>query len=106
METVTLIITSKIITYLGINLPKESRDSENYRSKMTQTDGKSCYTLGLKEENIVKMSILYKAIYIFNAILIKLHFSENYNRNLKNLYGNTINPEYSKQKWGWRNQTS
>ena len=38
---------------------------------MTQTPGKIYCVLGL-EESIVKMTILHKEIYRFNAILIKL----------------------------------
>ena len=41
--------------------------------------------------NIVKMAILPKAIYRFNAIRIK--FSQNYNKYSKNLYGNTKDKE-------------
>ena len=40
--------------------------------------------------NIVKITILPKAIYRFNAILTNYqwHFSQNYNKNFHNLYGN------------------
>ena len=39
---------------------------------MTQTDGEIYHVLGLEESIFVKMTILPKAIYRFNAILIKL----------------------------------
>ena len=68
----------KRIKYLGINLCKETKDlyAEIYKTlmkilKMIQTDGEMYHVLGL-EINIVKMTILHKAIYRFNAIPIKL----------------------------------
>ena len=45
--------------------------------------------------NAVKMIVLSKAMYRFNAISFKFqrHFSENYNKKLHNSYGNTKDPE-------------
>ena len=78
-ETLPFTIATKIIKYLGINLPKETKDlyAENCKTlmkklKTTQTDGEIYHVLGLEETNIVKMIILSKAIYRFNAIPIKL----------------------------------
>ena len=78
-ETLPFTIATKIIKYLGINLPKETKDlyAENCKTlmkklKTTQTDGEIYHVLGLEETNIVKMIILSKAIYRFNAIHIKL----------------------------------
>ena len=48
--------------------------------------------------NIVKMSILFKAIYRFSAIVIKLSmaFFTELEKNFFNLYGNTKDPGYPK----------
>ena len=69
----------KRIKYLGINLPKETKDLyiENYKILMKEIkDDKNrwrnipCSWIG--RINIVKMTIPHKAIYKFNAIPIKL----------------------------------
>ena len=78
-ETLPFTIKTKRIKYLGINLPKEAKDfhSENTKTLMKEIrdDIKRwrnipCSWIG--RINIVKMTILPKAIYRFNAILIKL----------------------------------
>ena len=55
-ETLPFAIATKRIKYLGINLPKETKDlyAENYKTlmkeiKMTQTDVEIYYVLGLEE---------------------------------------------------------
>ena len=69
----------KRIKYLGINLPKETKDLyiENYKTLMKEIKDDTkrwrnilCSWIG--RSNIVKMSILPKAISTFNAILINL----------------------------------
>ena len=69
----------KRIKYLGIKLPKETKDPyiENYKTLMKEIKDDTkrwrdipSYWIG--RINIVKMTILPKAIYRFNAILIKL----------------------------------
>ena len=77
-ETIPFTIVMKI-KYLGINLPKETKDLyvENYKTLMKKIKDDTnrwrnipCSWIG--RINIVKMSILPKAICRFNAIPIKL----------------------------------
>ena len=72
-------IATKIIKYLGINLPKETKElySENYETLMKKIKDEinrwrdiPCSWLG--RISIVKMTILLKTIYRFTVIPIKL----------------------------------
>ena len=78
-ETIPLTIATKIIKYLGLNLPKETKDLyiENDKTLMKEIKNytnrwRNIPCLSIRRINIVKMSILSKAIYSFNAIPIKL----------------------------------
>ena len=78
-ETIPFTIATKRIKYLEINLHKEAKDlySENYKVLMKEIKDNTnrwrdipCSLIG--RINIVKMTILHKAIYEFNAIPIGL----------------------------------
>ena len=78
-EIIPFTIATKRITYLGIYLPKETKDlyTENYKTLVKEIKEDTnrwrnipCSWIG--KINRVKTSILHKAIYRFNAIPIKL----------------------------------
>ena len=78
-ETLPFTTATKRIKYLGINLAKETKDlyPENYKTLMKEikddTNGWrdiTCSWIG--RINTVNITILPKAIYIFNAIHFKL----------------------------------
>jgi hypothetical protein len=79
METIPFTTASKKIKYLGINLTKYVNDlyKENYKllKKEIEEEYRRCKDLPclwIDRINIAKMAILLKAIYMFNAIPIKI----------------------------------
>ena len=78
-ESIPFTIATKRIKYLGINLPKETKEqyTDNYKTLMTEIKDDinrwrdiPCSWVG--RINIVKMTILPNAIYRFGVIPIKL----------------------------------
>ena len=78
-ESIPFTTATKRTKYLGINLPKETKDlhTENYKTLMREIKDSinrwrdiPCSWVG--RLNIVKITILPKAIYRFNVIPIKL----------------------------------
>jgi hypothetical protein len=78
-ETTSFTIVTKIIKYLGVTLTKEVKDlyDKNFKSMKKEIEedlsrwkNLPCSWIG--RINIVKMASLWKAIYRFNAIPIKI----------------------------------
>ena len=106
-ESIPFTIATKIIKYLGINLPKVTKElyTENYKTLMKEIKDEinrwrdiPCSWVG--RTKIVKITILPNANYRFNAIPIKLpmaFFSQNQNIKFHNSYGNTKDAKQPKQ---------
>ena len=78
-ETLPFTIATKRIKYLKINLPKETKNlyAENYKTLMKEINSDTDRWRDIPYSwigriNIVKMTLLPKAIYRFNVIPIKL----------------------------------
>ena len=118
-ESTPFIIAAKRIKYLGINLPKETKElyTKNYKTLMKEIKDDinrwrdiPCSWVG--RINIVKMTILPNAVYRFNVIPIKLpmaFLTELEQKNSQFIWKQkTSNSQSSleKEERSWRNQRS
>ena len=117
-ETHPFTTATKRIKYLGINLPKETKDlyAEYYKTLMKEIKDDTnrwrdipCSWIG--RINIVKMTILPKAIHRFNAILSNYHWhfslsrTKNFTICMETQKTPNTQSNLQKEKRSWRNQT-
>ena len=104
-ESVPFTVATKRIIYLGVNLPKETKElyTENYKTLVKEIKDdinrwgdRPCSWVG--RINILKMTILPNALYRFNGISTKLPmaFFTELEQKFNNSYGNTKDPQIAK----------
>ena len=101
-ETLPFTTATKRIKYLGINLPKETKDlcAENYQTLMKEIKNGTnrwrdiYHVLGLEESILENDYTTQNNIGSMQSLSnYNWHFSQNYNKQFHNLYGNREDPE-------------
>ena len=117
-ETIPFTIAMKRIKYLGINLPKETKDLyiENYITLMKEIKDdtnrwRNIPCSWIRSINIVKMCLLTIEIYGFNAIPIKLPNGifqrtriSNFTICMETQRTSNSQSHLEKEEWDWKNQ--
>ena len=105
-ELIPFTIATKRIKYIGINLPKETKElyTENYTTLMKEIKDdinrwRSIPRSWVGRINIVKMTVLPNAIYRFNVIPIKLSmaFFKKLEQNISQFIWKQKRPQIPKQ---------